>query len=164
MKINRIDTVAHTIFQDWKRQGITYEEAAKKLGYKTRQSLYNLFSKTEYLGPEQAKRFKDAFGYNINFLMYGIGPLRGDTLGWITDYENYEENVKSCLLHIAKVIIITTGDIDANSAWAAINEGDLTTFKSAMEKLADNHNPNMKRLIPDSMAEYVANSTATTHK
>lgn len=75
MKINRVDTIAHAIFQDWKRQGLTYEEAAKRLGYKTRQSLYNLFSKKEYLGPKQAKRFREAFGYNTEFLMFGTGRL-----------------------------------------------------------------------------------------
>lgn len=75
MKINRVDTIAHAIFQDWKRQGLTYEEAAKRLGYKTRQSLYNLFSKKEYLGPKQAKRFRETFGYNTEFLMFGTGQL-----------------------------------------------------------------------------------------
>lgn len=67
--------VLKTISADFKMRGETHESAAKKLGFKTRQSLSNILISKKYLSGHQAKKFKDAFGYNMNFLTNGEGEL-----------------------------------------------------------------------------------------
>ena len=69
--------ILRTIAQDFKRYGITYEQAAEVLGYTNKQTVANILSskKDRYMPPEQAKRFADKCGYDIYTLMTGEGTL-----------------------------------------------------------------------------------------
>lgn len=67
--------VYKTIAADFKRYGITYEKAAEELGYSNKQTVANILSRKKYMAPEQAKRFYDGFGYDMNTLMTGDGHL-----------------------------------------------------------------------------------------
>lgn len=67
--------VYKAIAADFKRYGITYEKAADELGYSNKQTVANILSGKKYMAPEQAKRFHDVFGYDMNTLMSGDGYL-----------------------------------------------------------------------------------------
>ena len=67
--------VLRAVSNDFKNQGYTYADAAKILGIKSKQTLYNLLSSKKYMSGLQARRFQRAFGYNMDFLMSGEGIL-----------------------------------------------------------------------------------------
>lgn len=70
------EEVLKSVSADFKLRGVTHEVAAEKLGYGSKQTLSNLLSSKKYLSGYQAKRFNDAFGYNMEFLMSGKGELQ----------------------------------------------------------------------------------------
>ena len=65
------------LFGDMMRHGISLGEAARILGYESRQSLYAIRYAGHYLSPVVAERFVRAFGYSQGYLCGGIGSLRG---------------------------------------------------------------------------------------
>lgn len=67
--------VLRIVSADFKIQGYTHAEAAKRLGMKSTQTLSNLLSSKKYMSRLQAERFQRAFDYNIDFLMSGEGVL-----------------------------------------------------------------------------------------
>ena len=67
--------VLRTVAADFKIQGYTHADAAKRLGFKSTQTLSNLLSSKKYMSRLQAERFRRAFDYNIDFLMSGEGVL-----------------------------------------------------------------------------------------
>ena len=80
--------VFHAISADFKLRGITHCDAAKKLGFKSQQTLYNLLASKKYLSPVQTIRFQKAFGYNPNFLMSGQGRLKDEDDTLRSNHEN----------------------------------------------------------------------------
>lgn len=70
------EEVLKSVSADFKSRGVTHESAAKKMGYGSKQTLSNLLSSKKYLSGFQAKRFNEAFGYNMEFLMTGEGELQ----------------------------------------------------------------------------------------
>ena len=82
--------VFRAISADFILRGMTRCVAAKKLGFKSQQTLYNLLASKKYLSGLQAIRFQKAFGYNPNFLMSGQGELKDedDTLPYKSNHEN----------------------------------------------------------------------------
>ena len=67
--------VLRAVSIDFKIQGYTHADAAKRLGMKSTQTLSNLLSSKKYLSGLQARRFQRAFDYNMDFLMSGEGVL-----------------------------------------------------------------------------------------
>ncbi len=95
MKTYTPEEVFRAISADLRQQGLTHDDAAKQLGYKSRQSLSNLLSSKKYLSGLQAIKFHKAFGYNPDFLMKGEGELKDDNT---LRYESYSEsNAKDVL-------------------------------------------------------------------
>lgn len=82
--------VFRAISADFRLHGITHSDAAKKLGFKSTQTLSNLMASKKYLSGLQAIRFQKAFGYNPNFLMSGQGELKDEdnTLHYKSNHEN----------------------------------------------------------------------------
>ena len=76
------EEVLRAISNDLKRQHITHEEAAKALGFTSRQTLSNILSSKKYLSQKQARRFHETFGYNQEFLILGNGTLKGEDSGY----------------------------------------------------------------------------------
>ena len=68
--------VKRQISADFKVQGISCTEAAKRLGNISPKTLYNLLSTKQYFSAKQAERFRMVFGYRIEFLTQGEGDLR----------------------------------------------------------------------------------------
>ena len=69
------EEVLRAISADFKTKGITHASAASRLGLKSAQTISNLLSSKKYLSKTQAIRFRDAFGYNEEFLTNGTGDL-----------------------------------------------------------------------------------------
>lgn len=82
--------VFRAISVDFKLRGMTHCDAAKKLGFKSQQTLSNLLASKKYLSNLQAIRFQKAFGYNPSFLMSGQGELKDEdnTLPYKSNHEN----------------------------------------------------------------------------
>ena len=59
----------------FKKNKVPFEEAAKKIGYGSTQTLYNALSKREYFSKTQAQRYAAAYPFNIAFLTTGEGEL-----------------------------------------------------------------------------------------
>ena len=72
------EQVLQAVSKDLKFKGLTHEQAAKELGFGSRQTLSNLLSSKKYMSGRNAKRFKDAFGYDMDYLMSGKGGLYPD--------------------------------------------------------------------------------------
>ena len=58
-----------------KSSGITQAGLAKIMGYKTYQSVSNMFRSNHYLKPKQAKILSEEFGYQYDYLTKGSGSL-----------------------------------------------------------------------------------------
>lgn len=69
------EVVLKSISLDFKLRGLTHEQAANKLGFRSKQTLSNLLSSKKYLSASHAQRFNSAFKYDVNYLMYGLGAL-----------------------------------------------------------------------------------------
>lgn len=69
------EEVLRILSDDIKRKRLNAYQIESLLGYKNRQSLYNLFSSKKYLSPYQAQKFHKAFNYNEEFLTDGKGQL-----------------------------------------------------------------------------------------
>lgn len=69
------EEVLRMVSADFKIQGYTRAYAAEKLGMKSKQTLSNLLSSKRYMSAYHARLFHDAFGYNVEFLIQGIGTL-----------------------------------------------------------------------------------------
>ena len=69
------EVVLKSISLDFKLRGLTHEQAANKLGFRSKQTLSNLLSSKKYLSATHAQRFNSAFKYDVNYLMYGLGAL-----------------------------------------------------------------------------------------
>lgn len=74
------EEVMKSICADFKFRGETHESAAIKMGYNCKQTLSNLLTAKKYLTGYQAKKFKDTFGYNMDYLMFGEGELLPKTI------------------------------------------------------------------------------------
>ena len=72
------EEVLEILSEDVKRKRLNAYQIESLLGYKNRQSLYNLFSSKKYLSPYQARKFHDAFNCNEEFLTSGKGQLYSD--------------------------------------------------------------------------------------
>ena len=68
--------VLASISDDLRKRGLTYADAAEKLGYKNKQTVANILSGNKYLIPAQARRFSEQFQYDEAFLLTGEGSLR----------------------------------------------------------------------------------------
>lgn len=80
------EEVLRSVIADFKLRGVTHEIAAEKMGYKSKQTLSNLLSSKKYLSGYQARKFNEAFGYNMDFLMSGEGQL-------IHNEKNFKEQI-----------------------------------------------------------------------
>ena len=69
------EEVLRTISSDLKIKGVSHAEAAKALGISSRQTVSNILSSKKYLSRKHATLFNEAFGYNIAFMVAGIGEL-----------------------------------------------------------------------------------------
>ena len=72
-----IQEICDAISKDFKRRRITPQIAADKIGT-TKQTITNQISGKKRFSQNMAKKFSDAFGYSITWLLYGEGEMFSD--------------------------------------------------------------------------------------
>lgn len=141
---------------DWKRKGISIETVREKLGYKTRQSVYNILSSDKYLKPELAKRFSEVFGYNMDYLSFGIGNLFDNHLGGVTSSSYLPNDIKSDLLFAAELLLYSLNDPLVSSVWKALTTGDELSYICNLKELIEKRDlPLLRVLLQDRYTKYV---------
>lgn len=130
------EEVIQNIRNDWYRRGITVDTACKMLGYKTRQTIYNINTAKRYLLPEQALRYATVFGYDYDYLTTGVGMLFADS----ATNPNYDTDMhytlrSIALIRIADYLFKAIKDDNANNAWLAIKKGDYKSFCNFFVKI-----------------------------
>ena len=137
--------VRRSVAADLKRKGITYEQAAKDLGYKNKQSIANILSSKNdsYLPQEQALRLHITYNYQIDFLTKGIGrlyPDREDPMVGVIDilppFDNLSREVLTIVIDTAEGIIKSTNNDNAIQAWDFYLKGDYENYKAQMTALS----------------------------
>lgn len=130
--VKRSTTVVGEVFEDLKSKGISMEQAAERLGYKSTQTLYNIRSSQSEFKREQAYRFAEAFGYNPFYLLERKGQLMQQP---IVQRRKFVELRQAALIEIATNIIRHCGNSAAVGAWMAINKGDLEKYQAEIRSL-----------------------------
>lgn len=69
--------ICDAISKDFKRRRITRQIAADKIGT-TKQTITNQIGGKKRFSQNMAKKFSDAFGYSIIWLLYGEGEMFSD--------------------------------------------------------------------------------------
>ena len=139
--------VLRAIRADWKLCGYSYTDAADMLGYANRQSLitfmYRLRKAETFFPKKHANKFHAAFGYDIMFLMEGIGELYPLHDHLDLDYSeidgdplcNFTDDQLLPLLQIASSIIGYSSDEKSRDAWQAILGKSLKKYCKNMRFL-----------------------------
>lgn len=127
------EEVFSAIYADWKSHKISVDKAAELLRYKSRQTIYNISSRKEYMTPEQAFRFRSVFGYSLEFLTSGVGSLKSEHN--VAARRRFDGLRKDALIQIASAIISNSGSAPALKAWVAVNNQDFDGYLSSMREL-----------------------------
>ena len=130
--VKRSATIVEEVFDDLKIKGISMDQAAERLGYKSTQTLYNIRSSQSEFKREQAYRFAEAFGYNPHYLLERKGQLMTSPL---VQRRKFAELRYVALIEIATNIIKHCGNAAAVGAWKAINNGDLEKYQNEIRSL-----------------------------
>lgn len=72
-----IQEICDAISKDFKRRRITHQIAADKIGT-PKHTVTNQLSRKKRFSQNMAKKFSDAFGYSITWLLYGEGEMFSD--------------------------------------------------------------------------------------
>lgn len=156
------EEVCRAVATDLRTQGITHEEVGQTIG-KSRSIVSNLLSSKKRFSKSMASLFNRAYGYNIRYLLYGEGPMKGqqvihDLVGVpsagpaSTDADDFM--ILSSLVDCAEGIIRVIGEKNAIHAWEALTHGDFAKYTSAMKLLSENHdnrkaNPILAKFVCD---------------
>lgn len=142
------EEVCRAVAADLRSRGITHDQAGKTIG-KSRAIISNLLSSKKRFSKSMASLFSSAFGYNINYLLYGTGDMKtkGGTLHGIAEFPDGINNsteqtvmVLACLTECAERILNIIGDEDAIAAWDSLTHGDFDGYTNAVESLSKRFN------------------------
>lgn len=131
------EQVCLAIAADFKLQKLSYEAAAKKLGQSV-QTVYNRISSKKYFSLPTARRWAEAFEYNVGFLTSGTGELKVDSVKYLRPINNSRyESFDDVLASLADRLIHLIGDPDITQLWRAAILRDMDTFIECEEKLVE---------------------------
>ena len=129
------EDVCLAIAADFKKNRISYEEAAKKLGQSV-QTVYNRISSKRYFSPAIAERWANAFGFDKLFLMTGDGRLYRTSEKTIDDFfDNIEVMVMAVDYLLSK-----TNDADVEIMWHDMLSGNYKEFRETESKVNKERN------------------------
>ena len=136
--------ICDAISKDFKRRRITHQIAADKIGT-PKHTITNQLSRKKRFGEKLAKKFSDAFGYSITWLLYGEGEMFSDGRGYITKDEvsNIPYFVgkfdalfnESRKIQVAERLLEILNNRIAISAFRAYLEGDYKEYETLRNKL-----------------------------
>ena len=73
--------ICKAISADWKKRRITHQIAADRIGT-TKQTISNQLTGKRRFSQNMAKKFSDAFGYSLPWLLFGEGEMFSDGKGF----------------------------------------------------------------------------------
>lgn len=144
--------ICEAISKDFKRRRITHQIAADKIGT-PKHTVTNQLSRKKRFGERLAKKFSDAFGYSITWLLYGEGEMFSDGRGYATKDE--ESNIPYFVgkyeaifnegrkLQVAERLLEILNNKIAISAFRAYLEGDYEEYEKLLNKLEDDYSYNI---------------------
>lgn len=145
MKKATPEEVNRAVALDLRSRQISQQDAGKTIG-KSRTQVSNQLCSNYYFSKAMAELFARAFGYNIQYLLYGEGELKTEetlhaVLPALTSGNDHVEDVSvlTSLISIADDIIYRTGNEEALKAWRAILEGDFNVFIENIEHISGRH-------------------------
>ncbi len=140
--------VLDAIKADFKARGLTITSAATIMGMKNRQTLSNIFSRHQnrFMTEKQARRFVEAFGYEIDYLCHGWGELIMDPDEFLDqvfeDITIVPQDIELCgkemlldLINEASQIIDATLMPDAKKAWRSLLNKDEDSYRDAVNEI-----------------------------
>lgn len=125
------EDVCLAVAADFKRNKMSYEEVAKKLGQSV-QTVYNRISSKKYFPESVAIRWAKVFGFNRMFLMTGEGNLRNVSRSMYDFLDNIEILVM-CMDYLMSLV----EDEDIKSMWIAMLMSDFNAFREAETRLKE---------------------------
>lgn len=145
------EEVCRAISLDLKARGLTQQYVADRIG-KSRAIVSNALSSKKRFSKEMAIRLSSELGYNIQYLLFGVGELRTDSKRADVELPTSGDRdvdylLLASMVNIAEGILQTIGDSDALGAWASINCGDLNGYNENMTRLRT-HSKGIKYLSP----------------
>lgn len=141
------EEVCRAVSLDLKARGITQQKAADTIG-KSRAIVSNLLSSKKRFSKQMAVLFNRAFGYNVGYLLYGEGSLKGqqilhDVVELPTSGAGLETTedlfILGTMVDIAEGILRVIGDKDAIRAWEGLKNGNFAVYSENMGRLSASH-------------------------
>lgn len=154
------EEVCRAVATDLRARGITHEEVGKTIG-KSRSLVSNALSSKKGFSKQMANLLSRAYGYNINYLLYGEGEFKSKQIlhelvftpsaGVHSDMSE-EITLLASLVNCAEGIIRTVKDKNAMDAWQALTRGDFDGYIKAMARMSKEHgrdqgNPILARVV-----------------
>lgn len=144
--------ICDAISKDFKRRRITHQIAADKIGT-TKQTITNQISGKKRFSQNMAKKFSDAFGYSITWLLYGEGEMFSIGKGYLAKDDNQEipyfvGNFEPIFnegrkIRVAERLLEILNNKIAISAFRAYLEGDYEEYERLRNKLEEDYSYNI---------------------
>lgn len=93
---------------------LSVEEIASLLGYKSKQSVYNLFSSNRYVPAKITSKLANEYGYNAEYLTSGKGSLYPTTEEFLSEREMVSRSLYLLLKGCFRDVVSSWGDSRAN--------------------------------------------------
>lgn len=146
--IHSPEDVCKIVALDLRSKGITHEEAGKVIG-KSRVAVSNILYRKKYLSKKIAELFSRAFGYNLDFLMYGRGELTQETIVLYSNKLQWSNDSSVLLskIEVLEALLGVSGNSELIDAWSLFKKGDYDGFQAHL------HNAEMETGITCSLPE-----------
>lgn len=163
MEVKSPEEVCKAVALDLRAQGITHEEAGRRIG-KTRNAVSNLLSRKARFSSKTADLFAREFGYNRDFLMYGKGTLRTDeeNVVGLNGPEKWDPDplVLVSMMDICEGILRMTNMKNAKLAWTFFKLGDYDKFREYLTLLHEETGEDIT--VPESIARIICDRARDT--
>lgn len=153
--------ICSVIASDFKRQRITHQMAAERIGT-TKQTISNQISGKKRFSQAMAKKFSDQFGYSIPWLLYGEGEKYKEghvhlVLNAQDEKVYYSGNLETVLkegrkLRMAERLLQILNNKVAISAFNAYLAGDYEEYETLLDKLESDYAYDLPHYLSDPKA------------
>lgn len=148
--------ICEEIAADFKRQRITHQKAAERIGT-SKQTISNQISGKKRFSQSMAKKFSDVFGYSIPWLLYGEGEkYKEGHVSFVIDAKEgmvyYSSNLDQILkeqrkLQVAYRLLQILNNKVAISAFKAYLDGDYEEYETLRDKLEHDYAYDLPRFL-----------------
>lgn len=137
--------ICEAVALDFKRRKITHQKAGEMTG-RTKATISNQVSGRKPFSKEMAESFSAAFGYSVDFLLYGRGPLMkveaegGDNVGLEDIKDGLDSGSALSLLEVCQYLLYLSGDKASIATWESLLNGDLHGYLEKAQELVRERN------------------------